>query len=79
MLTLDLKLRFARPLDEPYTIQLEVYEEQPEFIIIKTVIFPLINLLWISIIVLLAGLWMAFSQRRREEKRISRQKLSGKK
>ncbi len=76
---LDLKLRFARPLDEPYTIQLEVYEEQPEFIIIKTVIFPLINLLWISIIVLLAGLWMAFSQRRREEKRISRQKLSGKK
>ncbi len=63
---LDLKFRFSRPLDEPYTIYLEVYEEQPDFIIIKTVIFPLINLLWASILILLAGLWISFRKLRRE-------------
>lgn len=60
---LDLMIRFRRVTDEPYTIVLEVYEERPEFIIIKTVIFPLINLLWLSIIIMLAGLWIAFRKR----------------
>ncbi len=62
---LDLKLRFRTPADEPNTIYLEMYEEHLEFIIIKTVIFPLINLLWFSIILLLAGLWIAYRNRRR--------------
>ena len=60
---LDLMVRFRRVTDEPYTIVLEIYEERPEFIIIKTVIFPLINLLWLSIVVLLVGLWIAFRKR----------------
>ena len=62
---LDLQFRFARVTDEPFTIELEVYEEQPEFIIVKTVLFPLINLLWLSIIVLMVGLWLSFMERRR--------------
>ncbi len=62
---LGLKFRFERARDEPNTIELKVYEEQPEFIIIKTVIFPFINLLWISIVVLLAGLYLAYRHRRK--------------
>ncbi len=60
---MSLKFRFLRADDQPYTIVVEVYEEQPDFIIIKTILFPLINLLWISIIVLMAGLLIAFYER----------------
>ncbi|MDR4989239.1 MAG: cytochrome c biogenesis protein CcsA [Bacteroidales bacterium] len=63
---LDITFRFKRVSDEAYTIVIGVYEEQPEFIIIKTIIFPLINLLWISIIIMMIGLWMAYRDRRRK-------------
>ncbi len=66
---LDFMFRFARVTEEAYTVELEVYEVQPEFIIIKTVLFPLINLLWLSIIVLLIGLWLSFRERTRDAKR----------
>ncbi|TVR39795.1 MAG: hypothetical protein EA394_09040 [Bacteroidia bacterium] len=62
---LDVKFRFRMPSDKPNTIQLEIYEENLEFIIIKTVIFPFINLLWISIVILLAGLWISYRSRRK--------------
>lgn len=68
---LDLLIRFKRVTDRPFTIELEVVREQPDFIIIRTVIFPYINLLWISMIVMLIGLWVAFWRRwqRREKRR----------
>jgi cytochrome c-type biogenesis protein CcmF len=66
---LDLKFRFARVTDEAFTIEMEIYEEQPEFIIVKTVLFPLINMLWISILVLLVGLWISFRERRRDARK----------
>ncbi len=62
---LDLKFRFQGVSDEPYTIFLNIYEARPDFVIIKTVIFPYINLLWISMVVISAGLWMAYRDRRR--------------
>lgn len=60
---LDLMFRFREVSEKPYTIVLEVYEVRPEFIIIKTVIFPYINLLWFSMLVILAGLITAFRNR----------------
>jgi len=56
----DMKVRLHRISEEPYTVILQIYEEEPEFIIIKTTLFPLINLLWLSIILLHIGLWMSF-------------------
>ncbi len=66
---LDQMYRFGRVSDEPYTIEMEVYEDQPEFIVIKTIIFPMINLLWISIVVLMIGLWISFRSRWRNMRR----------
>ena len=63
---IELRFRLARAMDEPYTVELEVYEERLDFIIIKTIVFPMINLLWASIIILLLGLWIAFRARRKQ-------------
>jgi cytochrome c-type biogenesis protein CcmF len=60
---LDLKFRFKRVTEKPFTIVVEVYEQRPDFIIIKTVIFPFINLLWFSCLVILTGLGIAFWNR----------------
>lgn len=60
---LDLVMRFRNVTNTPFTIELEVIREQPEFVIIKTVIFPHINLLWFSMLVMLTGLWISFWRR----------------
>ncbi len=60
---LDLTFRFAQVGDKPFTIFLEIYRYQPDFIIIKSIIFPYINLLWLSCIVMLVGFWMSFRKR----------------
>ncbi len=60
---LDYRFRFSDVSDKPFTIEIELYQEEPEFIIIKTTIFPYINLLWLSCIVMLVGFWMTFRRR----------------
>ena len=60
---LDLAFRFKEVTQEDFTIVVEVFEEKADFVIIKTVIFPYINLLWISMLVMLAGLWISFRRR----------------
>ena len=60
---LDYRFRFKEVSEKPYTIVIELYREHPDFIIIKTIIFPYINLLWFSCIVMLIGFWMAFRRR----------------
>jgi cytochrome c-type biogenesis protein CcmF len=60
---LDLRFRFRNVTDTPFTILLEVYEDRPSFIVIKTVLFPYINLLWLSILVMLTGFLIAFVRR----------------
>ncbi len=63
---MDLLFRLRALDDKPYTIVLDIYEEQQEFIVIKTIIFPFINLLWFSMLVMMAGLWLSFRKRWRE-------------
>jgi cytochrome c-type biogenesis protein CcmF len=60
---LDYRVRFKGVTEKAYTIDIEVFREQPDFIIIKTIIFPYINLLWISCIVMLLGFWLSFRKR----------------
>ncbi len=66
---LDLRFRFSDVTDKPFTIELEVFEERTDFIIIKTIIFPFINLLWLSIIVMMAGFWITFRYRWKRRER----------
>lgn len=63
---LDYRFRFREVSEKPFTIVVDLYQEQPEFIIIKTIIFPYINLLWLSCIVMLVGFWMTYRKRWRE-------------
>lgn len=60
---LDLKLRFKEVSEKPMTIVLDIIEVRPDFIIIKTVIFPFINLLWFSSLVMMIGFYIAFRHR----------------
>jgi cytochrome c-type biogenesis protein CcmF len=60
---LDLKFRFKEVSEKPMTIVLDIIEVRPDFIIIKTVIFPFINLLWFSSLVMLIGFYIAFRHR----------------
>ncbi len=60
---LDYRFRFSEVSEKPFTIMVELYQEEPEFIIIKTIIFPYINLLWLSCIIMLTGFWMTFRKR----------------
>ena len=66
---LDYRFRFKEVSEKPFTIVVELYQEQPEFIIIKTIIFPFINLLWISCIVMLVGFWMTYRKRWKESRK----------
>lgn len=63
IIDLGLKFRFREVSEKPMNIILEVYEVRPDFVIIKTVIFPFINLLWFSIIVMLTGFYVSFRHR----------------
>ncbi len=60
---LDLVFRFKEITQEDFTIVVEIFEDRADFVIIKTVIFPYINLLWISMLVMLTGLWISFRRR----------------
>ncbi len=60
---LSLYIGISNISDEPNTIEISVYEEREEFIVIKTIVFPFINLLWLSLIVILAGLFIAMKKR----------------
>jgi cytochrome c-type biogenesis protein CcmF len=60
---IDLVFRFKDITQENFTIVVEIFEDRADFVIIKTVIFPYINLLWISMLVMLIGLWVSFRRR----------------
>ncbi|MFW5707640.1 MAG: cytochrome c biogenesis protein CcsA [Bacteroidota bacterium] len=68
---LDYRFRFSQVSEKPFTIMVDLYREQPEFIIIKTIIFPYINLLWLSCIVMLVGFWMTFRKRWKTRESVS--------
>lgn len=49
--------------EEPFTVNIEIYTGSEEFVIIKTIIFPFINLLWLSLIIMLSGILLSFRNR----------------
>jgi len=72
---LEYLFRFKEVSDEPFTIVVEVYEYFPEFIIVKTVIFPYINLLWLSCLVMIIGFYLAYRRRWKRRNTIASEKI----
>jgi len=52
--------------EQPGTIQISAWEDRPDFIVVKVVINPYINLVWLGTLVTFAGLVLAWFRRRRQ-------------
>ncbi|MDD3876744.1 MAG: cytochrome c biogenesis protein CcsA [Bacteroidales bacterium] len=57
---LGIKIRFKEVSNTPNTILIDIFELNPEYIVIKATIFPFINILWLGVIVMLSGLMISF-------------------
>ncbi|MDP4290054.1 MAG: hypothetical protein Q8908_03150, partial [Bacteroidota bacterium] len=60
---MNIALRFEMTSDKPRTIELGAYEQKPDFIVLKAIIFPWINMLWLGAIIMLSGLVLALYKR----------------
>jgi cytochrome c-type biogenesis protein CcmF len=69
---LGLKFSFDRILPETNEVEISVYEKKAnsrEFVIMKAIIFPQINILWTGCILLIIGTWLAIRKRIQELRR----------
>lgn len=63
---LGLKFSFDKILPETNEIEISVYEKKSnsrEFVIMKAIIFPQINILWIGCVLMIIGTWLAIRKR----------------
>ncbi len=56
---LGIKIRFSDVLDEEKTIQIQIFEAYTDFVLVKLVRFPYINLMWFGVFILFSGLLMS--------------------
>jgi len=68
---LGLKLRFEGFSPDTQTIQIGVYEKKQDFIVIKAVIFPYMNVLWFGAIIMFSGLTFSIMRRNRKKLAVS--------
>ena len=69
---LGLKFTFDRILPETNEVEISVYEKKSnnrEFVIMKAIVFPQINILWTGCILMIIGTWIAIRKRMRELRR----------
>ena len=69
---LGLKFSFDRILPESNEVEISVYEKKAnsrEFVIMKAIIFPQINILWTGCVLLIIGTWLAIRKRMKELRR----------
>lgn len=52
--------------DQPGTIKISAWEDRPDFIVVKVVINPYINLIWLGTMLTFGGLILAWLRRRRQ-------------
>lgn len=60
---LDLKLQFEGVSDKSHAIKVGFYQRNQDFIVIKTVVFPYMNVLWLGAIIMFTGLVVAVYRR----------------
>lgn len=59
----NLALRFEMTSDKPNNINLGVYERKSDFIVLKAIIFPWMNVLWLGALLMLAGFLLSLYKR----------------
>lgn len=57
---------FRGVTDQPGTIKISAWENRPDFIVVKVVINPYINLIWLGALVTFIGLILAWFRRRKQ-------------
>jgi len=57
---MGIKIKLKDLLPQPNTIQIEIYEEVSDFIVVKIVKFPYINLMWLGVFIMFFGLIISF-------------------
>ncbi len=69
---LGTKIKFSKVLPKEGKVKLEVFEQvqKSDFVILKAIVFPGINILWLGCIVLTIGFIMSIFQRFSEGKRV---------
>ncbi|MGB0839480.1 MAG: cytochrome c biogenesis protein CcsA [Chitinophagales bacterium] len=68
---LNLTVKFDKIFPEENSVQLSIIEKEgiSDFIIMKAIVFPYINILWLGCIIMSIGFFMSLFQRRAEGKR----------
>ena len=61
--SLGLALRFEMTSDKPSNIELGIYKQKSDFIVLKAIIFPWINILWLGALIMLTGLILSLYKR----------------
>jgi cytochrome c-type biogenesis protein CcmF len=61
--SVGLALRFEMTSDKPNNIQLGIYKQKSDFIVLKAIIFPWMNILWLGALIMLAGLILSLYKR----------------
>jgi cytochrome c-type biogenesis protein CcmF len=58
---MDLYARFVKIIPEQNAIELQIKETDPkdDYIVLKALVFPFINVLWLGIIVMVAGFFVS--------------------
>ena len=60
---LGLALRFEMTSDKPNNIEFGIYKQKSDFIVLKAIIFPWMNILWLGALIMLSGLILSLYKR----------------
>ena len=58
-----LGLRFEMTSDKKNNIELGVYEQKPDYIVLKAIVFPWMNVLWLGALIMFTGLILSLYKR----------------
>ena len=60
---LNIKLSFQGVSDKSDAIMLGIYEKKSDYIVLKAIVFPWMNVLWFGFVIMMSGLTIAFLKR----------------
>jgi len=66
---IGLKFSFTQIQPDENRIEIGISEEKPDYIVMKAIVFPFINILWTGTVILVIGLLIAIRRRVLENKR----------
>lgn len=52
---IGIKIRFSDVMQQANTIQIEIHEEFTDYVVVKIVVFPYINLMWLGVFIMFGG------------------------